>query len=323
MGKPKTDKGAAASRPAPENPDTATIVLSWTGILVAAGISATFNIYHDVHWLRGGLAILAGFLPPYLAASLTHIAAARNSPFWKTAVYAVTAGAMAISSIGTSETLAPGLTIYGGIGFSVVADAASLLFLGALIHTYSARATYKAWLAGQATGTMEPAGNRPGSENRQLVPEPAPATAMAVPEPATVVPAAVPGTSPPVPGVVPEPAPVVPPTVPEPVGAPPGTGSNVTPGPLPEVGPGEPGEDRDAVIADMRDRPRALESATREDRALDLITEFRRRTGSRMTDTELSRAMRVGKAAVSGDGGVRQAIRDREQVIHDREGSVA
>jgi hypothetical protein len=68
------------------------------------------------------------------------------------------------------------------------------------------------------------------------------------------------------------------------------------------------------VAAELAARPNpALEStAQREQRALALLGEFRTRTGLRMNNGELARALGVRKAVI---GSIRAAIRDREEAV--------
>jgi hypothetical protein len=295
---------ATAAPPVPQKPDAATLVISWMGIIGAAGASVTFNIYHDSHWLAIALAIIAGFLPPYLATILAHIAVGFRALFWKIAVFAVTAGAMAISAIGTSDVLAPGLTIWGGIGFSFVMDSASLLCLWGLISYYEARAACSTWRAARDAGTTGPAQNQAAAGRGQAVPEPGARTAATEAAP---VPAPVPGT--------------------KTASAEPAAGTSVAATAEPSAEPavparrnavaktagvaGEGREERDAVVAEIARRPRPVLEDTRaqQQRALDILAEFAGRTGRRMNNAEFGKALGISKQDACR---VRQAVADRE-----------
>lgn len=292
---------ATAAPPVPEKPDAATLVISWMGIIGAAGASVTFNIDHDSHWLDIALAVIAGFLPPYLATILAHIAVGFRALFWKIAVFAVTAGAMGISAIGTSNVLAPGLTIWGGIGFSFVMDSASLLCLWGLISYYEARASYDTWRAAQDAGTTGPAQNQAPAEHGQAVPEPYARTVAteAAPVPGTKAASAEPAAGTSVAAMAkPSAEPAAPArraAVAKTVGAASGEGS----------------EEREAVVAEIARRPRPMLEDTRaqQQRALDILAEFAARTGRRMNNAELGKALGISKQDACK---VRQAVADRE-----------
>jgi hypothetical protein len=333
MADKKTDTAAAGSDLAPDVPERSVLVMSWLGIILAASASVTFNINHDLTWLVTPLAVIAGVTPPGLSALVAHVASAFKEKSLKTAVFIATAGAMAVSSIGTTKTLSPGDGFLGGLAFSLVADGVSLLCLWGLMRVYSARAEHKKWAARQGSGTTGTAQGQPGT------------SAAAVPAGTAAGSGNQPGQALPVPAV-PVPAPPVPaPPVP-------GTGSAARPEPAAGGVPGSPGETgqprtaaaaapkpaasrpassprppaatrpaegggaepRDAVTDEIAARPQPLESTdTREERALAILAEFRRRTGVRMTNQELARALGVRKTAVVGENGIRNAIKDREE----------
>lgn len=87
----------------------------------------------------------------------------------------------------------------------------------------------------------------------------------------------------------------------------------------------EEGESREAVIEEMAARPRpsvtSLEhhAEDQQERALDLVAEFRKRTGARMTNQELAKALHIAKASVVGENGIRRAIKDREETQEKEE----
>jgi hypothetical protein len=299
--------GAARRGAAPRVYGRDVAVLAYAGIIAAAGGSFTFNIWHASHrgHLQIALAFIFGFLPPFLATILAHLAAATRAGKWaKIWVFAVTGGAMFVSAYATSQVVAPVSGLLVGVVFSLVADAASMTCLFFLLMYYAALAEYKAWLAGAEPGTGTGDGNHAdagGSGNQA-----AEAAAGSAP--------AVPGT----------PGPVAAGTtgedhgqaVPAPRAA--SAGEAGQPARAPRAAAGRPapsaeaGEPREDVVADLAARPRpALESTQqREQRALDVLAEFRRRTGQRMNNTELARALGMRKADV---GGLRTAIQHREK----------
>jgi len=285
-------------------PGTTVLVFCWIGIFIAAGTSVTFNINHDTSWLHSALADIAGFTPPALAAVLAHVASAFEEKYLKVGVFIVCAGAMAVSAIGTTKTLEPGDGFFGGLGFSLVADSASMLCLLGLIKIYDARARLSRWLAAQDTGTTGLAQNQSAADSRPVVLEPAAGTNA--PEPA-----AVPGTV----AVPAEPAARTAPA--DPVGSPAALAGEARPhvparpAAARATAPGEPGEDRDAVVADIaaRERPVLEDAVAQQRRDLEILREFRVRTGKRMNNAEFGRALGISKAEA---GTRRQAVADKE-----------
>jgi hypothetical protein len=285
-------------------PGTTVLVFCWIGIFIAAGTSVTFNINHDTSWLHSALAAIAGFTPPALAAVLAHVASAFEEKYLKAGVFIVCAGAMAVSAIGTTKTLEPGDGFFGGLGFSLVADSASMLCLLGLIKIYDARARLIRWLAAQDTGTTGPAQNQPAADSRPVVLEPAAGTSG--PEPTAV------------PGTVAAPVEPAARTAPaDPVGAPAAPAGEIRPH-VPAkataakaTAPGEPGEDRDMVVADIvaRGRPVLEDAVAQQRRDLEILREFRARTGKRMNNAEFGRALGISKAEA---GTRRQAVADKE-----------
>ncbi len=298
----------AGRGPAPHVPGTTVLVFCWIGIFIAAGTSVTFNINHDTSWLHSALADIAGFTPPALAAVLAHVASAFEEKYLKVGVFIVCAGAMAVSAIGTTKTLEPGDGFFGGLGFSLVADSASMLCLLGLIKIYDARARLSRWLAAQDTGTTALAQNQPAGDGRPVVLEPAAGTSA--PEPA-----AVPGV---VPGTVAVPAEPAARTAPAGLAGAPAAPAEQTrphvpakPAAARAKAPGEPGEDRDAVVADIaaRERPVLEDAVAQQRRDLEILREFRVRTGKRMNNAEFGRALGISKAEA---GTRRQAVADKE-----------
>ncbi len=309
MANEKADTALAGLGAAPEVPHTSVLVLAWVGISIAAGSSVTFNIHHDTSWLSNALAIVAGCTPPFLAAVLAHVASAFRDLALKIAVLAVCAGAMAVSSIGTTKTLEPGDAFFGGLGFSLVADSASMLCLLGLIKIYSARAEHSRWLRAQGAGTGDQAQNQPVPERREPVLEPAAGTSR--PEPARE-----PGTR----TAIPEPA--------AGAGAKDAAAAPVSPAASSRTAAGtavvktaaamaadagergSAGEDRAAVVAEIATRPRPLEdTGAQQQRALAILAEFALRTGKRMNNAELGKALGISKSDACS---VRQAVAGRE-----------
>jgi hypothetical protein len=306
----KPGTAPAGPGPAPKVPETSVLVFCWIGIVLAAGTSVTFNIHHDTSWLTNALAGIAGFTPPALAAVLAHVASAFKDLVLKIAVFVVCGGAMAVSAIGTTKTLEPGYTFFGGLGFSFVTDSASMLCLWGLIAIYSARAEHSRWLRAQGAGTGDQAQNQSAPERREPVLEPAAGTSR--PEPARE-----PGTrtaiSEPAAGAGAEDAaaaPVSPAASSRTAAA--GTAVAKTAAAMAaDAGErGSAGEDRAAVVAEIATRPRPLEdTGAQQQRALAILREFALRTGRRMNNAELGKALGISKSDACS---VRQAVAGRE-----------
>lgn len=305
--------GQVRPGPAPETFGTDVIVLTYAGIIAAAGGSLTFNIWHAEHKQALLLALIIGFLPPFLSTVLAHVAAAaRLGPRGRGCVFFLTGGMMFVSAWASSQVLKPVDGLAVGIVFSLFADAISMACLVILMKAYAAKADYKQWL--QAGG--------------RALPGIVPGTAAGTPNDSG---AAVPGTAA---GLARNAGPVVPgnadPVVPrneqhpdpDPGGLVSGTPSvrpSVQPPALPGSRPARTarrpsgdstGEDRKAaVVADIAARPRPAVESTgqREKRALDILAEFRRRTGQRMTNTDFARALGVRKQAAIA---VRDAVEE-------------
>jgi hypothetical protein len=289
----KTGTALAESSPAPKVPETSVLVFCWIGIVIAAGTSITFNIHHDTSWLPNLMAAIAGFAPPALAAVLAHVASAFKDLALKIAVFAVCGGAMAVSSIGTTKTLEHGYTFVGGLGFSLVADSASMLCLWGLIEIYSAQARLRQWHAGQDPGTTEVAQNQAAAGHRQAVPEPVPGTGAKSAEPSAGTTAAAAAGAPAAPA------------------ASAALARRPAAAKTAAVAAGEGSENRDAVLAEIADRPRPVvqDSLAQQQRALDILAEFKRRTGKRMNNGELGKALGISKTDACL---VRQAVAGRE-----------
>ncbi|MGH3188199.1 MAG: hypothetical protein ACRDOL_13195 [Streptosporangiaceae bacterium] len=273
-------------------------VLSYAGIIAAAGGSFTFNIWHASHrgHLQIAMAFIFGFLPPFLATILAHLAAATRVGKWGRAwVFTVTAGAMFVSAYATSQVVAPVSGLGVGVVFSLVADAASMTCLVFLLRYYAAAAEYKAWLAAADPGTVIGAGNHVGAGGSGNQPPDAAAGSRGV----------VPGTG----------TRDLDRAVPAPHDGPAGRSGPSCRAPRSaadrpaSAGPREP---RDAVVAELAARPGpALESTQQlEQRALEFVREFRRRTGQRMNNGEFARALGMRKADA---GALRAAIQEREE----------
>ena len=274
---------ARQARPdAPVKFGTDVVVVAYAGIIAAASGSLTFNIWHATHkgHLQILLAVILGFLPPFLATALAHLAAAtrlgRPGRAW---VFFITAGMMFVSAYSSAQVLEPADGLPVSILFSLFTDAASMTCLFILMKAFAASADYAKWFAtyGQPAQAVVPgtsgndkalavSGTAAGPGNASL-PD-APGT--------TVAPAREPGRS--------------------------GTGAHVaaarSKAELAVRTPAGAGEDRTAVVAEIATRPRpALETAEqRQARALAAVTEFKQRTGQRMNNTELARALGMRKA---------------------------
>jgi hypothetical protein len=304
---------------APENPPAGVAGFAWAGIIVAAGGSLTFNIWHDYHAVNLPLvlAVIAGSIPPFLSAVLAHVAVTLNCGLpGKAVVFAVTGGAMVVSAFASSQVLAPGYGIGMGVVYSLVMDAAAMTCLYFLFRAYEARAAHSRWLAGREAGTAAADGNHAGGAEAGNQPGEAAGSAVLVPGTAVV-----PGGPVPVTGSgndgdaaagnrgeagAPSARP----------GAVAARSSGQSRAPRTRSAPEEgAGESREAVVEEIAARPRpTLEStAQQQRRALEVLAEFRRRTGCRMSNQELARALGVRKAAVVGENGIRRAIQDREE----------
>jgi hypothetical protein len=312
---------------APQIPAAGVAGFAWAGIVVAAGGSLTFNIYHDSHSLKELLlALVAGFLPPFLSSILAHVAVALDSgKLTKAWIFLVTAGAMFVSAFASSQVLAPAYGLAVGIVFSLVIDAASMTCLLVLLRIYAARAAYRRWEQGQNAGTTATDQNHAadGSGNHG---DPRGSGARTIPArgSGTITPnhVMVPGTTAtPVTATVgdgSEPSVAgsggAQKTAPKPAArhaAPIETRSAPVPRPADDAEAERIRKLRAEVTEDLASRERpGLESAEQKERAvLAILAEFRQRTGLRMNNRELGKALRMNKGAT---GVLREDLRDRE-----------
>ena len=292
---------ARTARPdAPEKFGTDVLIGAYAGIIAAAGGSLTFNIWHMTHkgHMQVLLAVIAGFLPPFLATILAHLAAAtRLGSKGKGWVFFITGGMMFVSAYATSQVLTPADGLPVGVVFSLFTDAASMTCLFILMKAFAASAEYAKWLT--VYGQDAQAGVPGTSGNGQAL--------------------AVPGTAagsgndafPAAPGTMAAPAlghgrsrtggqVAASGTKAELAGWQPAGAASPARGAHGRAAGAGAGEDRAAVVAEIAARPRpTLDTAEhRQARALAIVTEFRRRTGQRMNNTEFARALGMRKADV-------------------------
>lgn len=316
----KTGGTPEALEPAevPEKPESPFIL--WAGILGASTGSVFFNTYHDTHSLPSvTVGVLAGFLPPFMAATTIHAVKVTGETWVKVCVFLVTIAAMVVSAIGASQLLKPAYFSWGSYLFPFVLDSADLLLLYAIMEHYEKAHAFKKWVKAQAgapagkaipapgVGTTAPApdgaGHRapaadttraPGTGTDAQAPvavPTAPGTALTAPE----APTAALGTGRAVLDghgtgrLALEPAPAAP--VAEPAARPAAKG--------PRARSADPALCK-AVVDEIAGRPRpAVEDATQlVDRAEKILAEFRTRTGERMNNGELGLALRIHKRRV-------------------------
>jgi hypothetical protein len=322
-----TVNDTAAAAP-PVKPSAAAAVTTWAGILAAAGGSLTFNIWHDSHSIKAlGVAVVAGILPPFLAAVMAHSAVTlKCGTVEKVTVFIITAASMVVSAVGSAQVLAPGYRHGTNYIYSATLDAAAMACLYFLFRYYEQGAEYAGWLAAQP----QQGGNHAAGPVPAASPEPGTGTAVASPEPGTRVIAVgqEPGTA-----TAPEPASPVPDRRDDAGGVDPAAARAPKPAapkpaePKPSAArparaAGNAGEDGEAVTAEMarRHRPTVEGAEQLEHRALALLAEFRRRTGRRMTNRQLGLALGRNKAAI---GSLRSGIHDREEAQDRGEEKVA
>lgn len=273
---------------APEKPESTFFL--WIGIAGAASGSVFFNTYHDTHSLKNmAVGILAGFLPPFMAATAIHAVKMTEETWVKICVFLLTIGAMVVSAQGAAQVLGPAYHSWSGYLFMFVLDGIDLILLYALMQYYKKVNAYrkwvKEWLAAQGAGMGKPA------------PAPAaPVQAAAAPAPAV------------------RPAPPVPALAPAPVQRP--SRPALTAG----TGPGAPAPKRAAaakpataavpadaefrmtIAKEMRDRDRPAIEDTQQKiaRLQEFVDEFRTRTGgARMNADEASIALRTHKSKIA------------------------
>jgi hypothetical protein len=138
--------------------------MAWAGIIVAATVSLTSNIYHDMHVMIGrealnpALAILFGFAPPFLSAVVGHMAAVSGfNRAGKTWTYLLTIVMMGVSAYGTASTIHSADGWYAGIAFAVGIDAISITCLYVLIEASGQARRYQAHLAAHEAAAPAPA----------------------------------------------------------------------------------------------------------------------------------------------------------------------
>lgn len=111
---------------------------AWAVLIGTGATSVTFNV---VHATQGGrlqliLALLAGIMPAFVAACLSHVAAVYEAPWQaKAAVVAITAGVMVLSASSTAAVVAPADPGWRGWLFGLTLDAAALWALWAIMSS--------------------------------------------------------------------------------------------------------------------------------------------------------------------------------------------
>lgn len=242
------------------------VISAYAVIVVTAGASLTFNIYHAAApgGLKIALAYIFGIVPPFAATMLSHVAATINSTKWmKALVFLIVAAAMFVSAFATAEVVKPidGLSV--GVVFSVMADAASMVCLKVILDAGAAR---------QAKIAVPGTGQDRGTGYRKAVPGPA-----STPVPERVPAEAVPGY--PVPAAVPVP------------------GTAETPAryleledrPAPQQSSARP----PAVDPEPGDAMSFRSEEDLEGEALKVVADYKATTGKRMNTKELASALGV------------------------------
>ena len=117
-----------------KNTRTPGLGAAWAVLIGTGATSVTFNVVHAVHWLQLALALLAGFMPSFVAACLSHVAAVLDAPKWVIgAVIAVMGAGMVLSASATASVIAPADPGWRGWLFGITLDAAALLALWAIM----------------------------------------------------------------------------------------------------------------------------------------------------------------------------------------------
>jgi hypothetical protein len=275
---------------APEKPESTFFL--WIGIAGAASGSVFFNTYHDTHSLKNmAVGILAGFLPPFMAATAIHAVKMTEETWVKICVFLLTIGAMVVSAQGAAQVLGPAYHSWSGYLFMFVLDGIDLILLYALMQYYKKINAYrkwvKEWLAAQAAAASAPA---PAAPVQVAAPAPAPAPAAPV-QVAAPAPAVRPAPA------VPALAPVQRPSRPA-LAA--GTGA-----PAPKRATAAVSADaelRMTIAKEMRDRDRPAIEDTQQKiaRLQEFVGEFHTRTGgARMNADEASIALRTHKSKIA------------------------
>lgn len=312
---------------APEKPESPFIL--WAGIIAAGGGSVFFNTYHDTHALQVVVGVPAGFLPPFMAATIIHAVKVTKQDWVKVCVFLVTIAAMVVSAIGAAHVLQDAYYTWGSYLFPFVLDSADLLLLYAIMEHYEKVHEYRKWIKehlaaesrnqGPGSGSAVPA--EPAARSGAVlpvVPEPAPEPVPVPPEPRPAhdtAPPVVPDT---VPAVVPEPSV---PAAKTPKGDSRGPGREQRPSQSASA-KAELQALRQRLVQEFADRPRPVmeDASHRVGRAAGFLAEFRQKTGVEMNNAELGKALRVSKATageirsdVTGPGGEQQAAAGEEE----------
>jgi hypothetical protein len=138
---------------APELIEGSAITLAYVSIISAAGVSLMLNVYHDVGngSVPGIIAGTAGFLAPFLCATLAHVATALKF-HWsvKGWIFVLTGGLMFVSASAGTAVLEPALHLWPALVLTVIADATSMTMLAVLMVARDRKAAYAKWKAGEA-----------------------------------------------------------------------------------------------------------------------------------------------------------------------------
>jgi hypothetical protein len=138
---------------APELIEGSVINLAYVSIISAAGVSLMLNVYHDVTngSVPGIIAGFAGFLAPFLCATLAHVATALRFHWTvKVWIFALTGGLMFVSASAGTAVLRPGLGLGPALALCVIADATSMTMLAVLMIARDRKVAYAKWQAGEA-----------------------------------------------------------------------------------------------------------------------------------------------------------------------------
>lgn len=138
---------------APELIEGSVVTLAYASIISAAGVSLMLNVYHDVTngSVPGIIAGIAGFLAPFLCATLAHVATALRFHWTvKVWIFVLTGGLMFVSASAGTAVLRPALHFWPALALTVIADATSMTMLAVLMIARDRKVAYAKWQAGEA-----------------------------------------------------------------------------------------------------------------------------------------------------------------------------
>lgn len=122
--------------------------MSYTAIIAAGIFSLSLNIYHDITGgnLPGIIAVMAGFIAPFLCAILAHVAAELNfSLVFKVLVFGVVGAMMYVSASSGVSVLEHVMKAGPAYALALGADATAMICLGVLMEDGNRRKALEEW----------------------------------------------------------------------------------------------------------------------------------------------------------------------------------